>query len=77
MVTFPNGQENELRPLAELPLVALRAIDDYLVVDGEPRRPAALVLPRDAAALDALQAVHVDRRPIDPHVRMVPDQVRG
>ena len=39
--------------VAELALVALGAVDDYLVVDGQPRRPAALVLPRDTAALDA------------------------
>jgi hypothetical protein len=42
---------------AELSLVALRAVDRYLVIDREPRRPAVIVLSRDAAALDTLQAV--------------------
>ena len=35
------------------------AVDGYLVVDGEPRRPAALVLPRHTAPLHALQAVRI------------------
>lgn len=37
---------------AELPPVAPRAVDNYLVVNSEPRRPATLVLPRDTAALE-------------------------
>jgi hypothetical protein len=43
-------------------LVAGAAVDRYLIVNGEPRRPAALVLVGDAAALDALEAVRVDGR---------------
>ena len=45
---------------AGLPLVERRAVDDYRIVDGEPRCPAALVLLRDAAALDALE-LRIDR----------------
>jgi hypothetical protein len=52
---------------AELPLVTLRAVDRYLIIDGKTRRPAALVLPRDAAALDApgRRLVVVDLRRAD------------
>ena len=39
---------------AELAPVALRAVHNYLVVDGEPRLTVALVLSRITAALDAL-----------------------
>jgi hypothetical protein len=44
---------------AELALVALRAVDQDLIVRRQPRSPAALVLERDTTALNALEAVRV------------------
>ena len=51
--------------VAELLLVALGAVDHDLMVDGQPRRPATLVLAGDAAALDALERVGVDDRALE------------
>ena len=60
-----------LRP-PKLALAARRAVDDDVV--RQPCRPAALVLAGDPPALDALQAARVNGRPLDAHVRMVPNQ---
>jgi hypothetical protein len=48
----PLARWDPFAPSLEFPLIALRAVDDHLVIDRQPRRPAALVFLRDAAALD-------------------------
>jgi hypothetical protein len=45
---------------------------DYLVVIGEPRRPAALVLERGTAALGTLKAVRVAGRSLWHRLRLRP-----
>jgi hypothetical protein len=51
-MTTPSSAESAS---AELPLVAFRAVDNYLVVDGQPSRPAALESVASAPTLAALE----------------------
>ena len=59
------------RQWRRLPLLALRAVDGYLVVDGEPSGPPALAVSADTTALDAFEsaapAARRRHRPPDNH----------
>jgi hypothetical protein len=67
------GAEAALFWVAKLPVVALRAVDDYLIVVRQPCRPTGLALSRDAAAPDTLQAVRLRDAMRTPPRRQPPD----